>query len=88
MLAVERGACRRIGRDVPGPELDVDDVVARLRAGGDRPLGEALQDQRLVSGIGNMWMAEALWTIEVSPWLRVREVQDERCTKPWRRHAG
>ena len=77
VLAVERGAPRRIGPDVLGPELDLDDVVARLRAAGDRPLGEALQDQRLVSGIGNMWMAEALWTIEVSPWLRVREVQDE-----------
>ena len=40
-------------------------------------LGEALQDQRLVAGIGNMWMAEALWAIQVSPWTRVRDVSDE-----------
>ena len=50
---------------------------ARLRGAGDRRLGEALQDQRLVAGIGNMWMAEALWTIQVSPWLRVGEASDE-----------
>jgi endonuclease-8 len=24
-----------------------------------------------------MWMAETLWTIRVSPWLRVREVEDD-----------
>ena len=51
-------------------------------------LGEALQDQRLVAGIGNMWMAEALWEIQVSPWMRVRDVSDEtlrdarRCGAP------
>ena len=30
-----------------------------------------------MAGIGNMWMAEALWEIQVSPWARVREVSDE-----------
>ena len=58
-------------------EVDVDAIVGRLRRAGDLWLGEALQDQRLVAGIGNMWMAEALWTIGVSPWLRVREAGDE-----------
>jgi endonuclease-8 len=57
-------------------DFDLDAAVARLRGGGDLWLGEALQDQRLVAGIGNMWMAEALWSVRVSPWLRVREVDD------------
>jgi endonuclease-8 len=57
-------------------EFHVDAAVARLRGAGDLWLGEALLDQRLVAGIGNMWMAEALWSIRVSPWLRVREVDD------------
>jgi endonuclease VIII len=30
-----------------------------------------------VAGIGNMWMAEALWEIQVSPWARVQDVSDE-----------
>ncbi|HZO48971.1 MAG TPA: hypothetical protein VFB26_02395, partial [Gaiellaceae bacterium] len=38
-------------------------------------LGEALLDQRLVAGIGNMWLAEALWRTALSPWLRVGDVE-------------
>ncbi len=52
-------------------------AVARLRGAGDLWLGEALQDQRLVAGIGNMWMAEALWSVRASPWLRVRDAEDD-----------
>jgi endonuclease-8 len=48
-----------------------------LRGAPDHWLGEALQNQRLVAGIGNMWMAEALWTIQVSPWLRIGEAGDD-----------
>jgi endonuclease-8 len=76
VLALEARAVRRLGPDVLGAELDVEAAVVRLRTGGDLLLGEALQSQRLVSGIGNMWMAEALWEIRVSPWVRVRDVSD------------
>jgi endonuclease-8 len=52
--------------------------VARLRAAGDLAVGEALLDQRLVSGIGNLWRAEALWEAQVSPWARLPAISDER----------
>ncbi|MBA2461046.1 MAG: DNA glycosylase [Actinobacteria bacterium] len=68
---------RRLGPDVLGEEFDVDAAIARLRGAGERRLGEALQNQRFVAGMGNMWMAEALWEIRVSPWMRVRDVADE-----------
>ena len=29
-----------------------------------------------MAGIGNMWMAEALWSVRTSPWQRVRDVED------------
>ena len=77
VLTLETRNVRRLGPDVLGAELDVDAVVARLRGAGEHWLGEALQDQRLLAGVGNMWMAEALWTIGVSPWARVRDVPDE-----------
>ena len=35
-----------------------------------RAVGDALLDQRLVAGIGNMWKAEALWEARLSPWRR------------------
>ena len=77
VLTLETRPVRRLGQDVLAEEFDLDAAVARLRGAGDRWLGEALQDQRLVAGIGNMWMAEALWTIQVSPWLRVAEASDD-----------
>jgi endonuclease-8 len=57
-------------------DFDVAGVVARLRSAGPLPLGEALQDQRLVAGIGNMWMAETLWDVGVSPWARVADLSE------------
>jgi len=77
VLTLESRNVGRLGQDVLGAELDLDAAVARLRNAGERRLGEALQDQRLVAGIGNMWMAEALWTIQLSPWVRVAEASDD-----------
>ena len=89
VLTLETQRLRRLGQDVLAEEFDLEAAVARLRGAGDRWLGEALQDQRLVAGIGNMWMAEALWTIEVSPWVRVQRRPDEtRCERASVPRAG
>jgi endonuclease-8 len=77
VLTLEPRPLQRLGQDVLAEDFDLDAAVSRLRRAGDRRLGQALQDQRLVAGIGNMWMAEALWTIHVSPWLRVDEASDD-----------
>ena len=77
VLTLETRNLHALGQDVLADEFDLDAAVARLRGAGDRWLGEALQDQRLVAGIGNMWMAEALWSVRVSPWQRVRDVEDD-----------
>ena len=76
VLTLEQRNVGRLGQDVLAEEFDLDAAAARLRRAGDRRLGEALQDQRLVAGIGNMWMAEALWSIRVSPWAPVGAVDD------------
>jgi endonuclease-8 len=41
-----------------------------------RWFGETLLDQSLVAGIGNMWLAEALWEAELSPWRRLGDVSE------------
>ncbi len=78
VLSLDVGPVRRLGPDVLADDFDVTAAVARLRSAGCRPLGEALQSQRLVAGIGNMWMAEALWEIRLSPRTLVAEVGDEQ----------
>jgi endonuclease VIII len=74
VLTLDTGNLARLGQDVLAPEFDLDGAVAQMRTAPDRLLGEALQDQRLVAGVGNMWMAEALWEVRLSPWFRVGEV--------------
>jgi endonuclease VIII len=55
--------------------------AARFRATDQRrAVGDALLDQRLVAGIGNMWKAEALWKARVSPWRALADVSDDELT--------
>ena len=76
-LVGARGA-PRLGPDILGEPPDYETMLARLRAGPqERELGDALLDQRLVAGIGNVWRAEALWAARVSPWRRLDELDDE-----------
>ena len=76
VLTLETRNLHRLGQDVLADDFDLEAAVARVLGASDRWLGEALQDQRLVAGIGNMWMAEALWSVQTSPWQRVRDVED------------
>jgi endonuclease-8 len=66
----------RTGPDILAAEPDYAAMQARLRSDPARELGDALLDQRLVAGIGNIWRAEALWVARVSPWSPVGEVGD------------
>jgi endonuclease-8 len=73
-----RGA-PRLGPDILGEPPDYDTMLARLRAGPqEREIGDALLDQRLVAGIGNLWRAEALWEVRFSPWRRLDELGDDQ----------
>jgi endonuclease-8 len=70
-----RGA-PRLGPDILAEPPDFETMLARLRAHPEREIGDALLDRRLVSGIGNIWRAEALWEARVSPWRRLEEVDE------------
>jgi endonuclease-8 len=75
---VGESATRRLGPDILGEPPDLEGMLARFRAAPQgRELGDALLDQRLVAGIGNVWKAEALWETRVSPWRRLGEVGDD-----------
>lgn len=65
----------RLGPDILEQPPRLDAILDRLaRADGDLWFGEALLDQSLVAGIGNMWLAETLWEAQLSPWRRLRDV--------------
>jgi endonuclease-8 len=71
----------RLGPDILGHPPDFDAMLERFRAAPrEREIGDALLDQRLVSGIGNIWKAEALWDARVSPWRPLADVTDDELT--------
>jgi endonuclease-8 len=77
LLELRDDVVRRLGPDILAEPPDLSAMVSRLRRAPPLPLGEALQRQELVAGIGNMWAAEALWAARLSPWRLVGEVEDE-----------
>lgn len=79
VLELGRGeaAAARLGPDILAVPPDFAGMLARLRAAPQgRTFGEGLLDQRLVSGIGNLWRAEALWEARVSPWRSLGDLAD------------
>ena len=77
VLELDDRAVRRLGPDILEQPPDLATMIANLRLDHRRDVGDALLDQRLVAGIGNLWKAEALWAARVSPWRPVAEVSDE-----------
>lgn len=76
--AQEHTLVGHLGPDVLGPSWDPDEVRRRLTSERDRPVGEALLDQRVLAGVGTFYMAEALFLRGVSPWTPVGEVDADR----------
>ena len=66
-----------LGPDILGLDWDRDRVLATLATAPDRPIGEALLDQRTLAGIGTMFAAEALFLQKVNPWTTAGELGED-----------
>ncbi len=67
-----------LGPDVIGERFDTDAFLARLRAQErSRAIGDALLDQRVLAGIGNVWKSESCFAAGVSPWRELGRLRDE-----------
>jgi endonuclease VIII len=79
----------RLGPDILDQPPRIEEMLERMRrADPTLWLGEALLDQSLVSGIGNMWLAEALWAAALSPWRRLGDVPDDERRRALESAAG
>jgi endonuclease-8 len=65
-----------LGPDLLGPDWDPAAAVARLARTPDRPIGEALLDQRNLAGLGTVYLAETLFLRGVAPSRPVGSVDD------------
>ena len=69
------------GPDLCNPESDLHECAARLHH-YDKPettIAEALLDQRVMSGIGNVYRCEVLWSCGIHPWATVGSVPESTC---------
>lgn len=71
----------RLGPDLLGQELDVAEILRRLRERPEAEIGSALLDQEALSGIGNIYKSETLFLAGVSPFSPVRELDDAELTR-------
>ena len=67
----------RLGLDILAPDFDSMAVIPALGADPGRSLGDALLDQHLVAGIGNIFKSEACFEARVDPWRAVGDLSDE-----------
>jgi endonuclease VIII len=66
-----------LGPDIVADDFDEREFLRRLRAGDHtRGIADALLDQRILSGIGNMWKSEGCHLAGIDPWRPVGEVSD------------
>ncbi len=72
----------RLGPDPLRPDSDPEAAFRRIR-GSKRPIGVLLTDQRVVAGIGNVYRAEILHRMRLSPFRPGREVTDELLERVW-----
>ena len=78
VLELSDRARHRLGPGILAEPPALDAMLHNLRAlPQDLRVGEAVQIQRVVAGIGNMWMSESLFQARVSPWLRLGEATDD-----------
>jgi endonuclease-8 len=62
---------RDLGPDLLGETFDLGEACKRLLLRPRRPLGEAVMDQSVLAGIGNVWKSELLFTLRLDPFAPV-----------------
>jgi endonuclease-8 len=69
---------QQLGPDITaGAEFDIGEAIRRLRSHNTVPLGEAVMNQRLVCGIGNIYKSEILFIMGFDPFAPIERFSDD-----------
>lgn len=69
-----------LGPDILADHWNSTEIITRARQLDDKPIGDLLLDQRVTSGIGNVYRCEALWQQHINPWKKTEELTDDQLT--------
>ena len=73
---LDMDAVAHLGPDLLGPDWDPQTAAANLSADPDRPLAEALLDQRVMAGVGNVYCNELCFLFGRLPTRPVSTLDD------------
>lgn len=79
---------RRLGPDLLATSLDEEEVLRRFRLGNRLTIGEAIMNQTIVSGVGNIYKSEVLFLEQLNPFALVEILPDEVLLRVVRRGVG
>jgi endonuclease VIII len=68
----------RLGPDILAADFDPTAIIRSVRGDPQRSLGDALLDQTLVAGIGNIFKSEACFAARLDPWQPVESLTGEQ----------
>jgi endonuclease-8 len=66
----------RLGPDLLNESFDPAEAVRRMRDRGRTPIADALLNQRVLAGIGNVYKCEVLFLCGVNPFLDIERLAD------------
>ncbi|MGD2154054.1 MAG: hypothetical protein PVG79_12360 [Gemmatimonadales bacterium] len=72
-----------LGPDLLHADFDRDGAWRRLQRNTGRPLGDAMLNQRLVAGVGNIFKSEGLFAAGLDPRVPMRLVDRGRLERLW-----
>jgi endonuclease VIII len=70
-------ALRLMGPDLLAQSFDEDEAIGRFRERSTTEVADALLNQRVVAGAGNVYKSEVLFICGVNPFVRVAALDDE-----------
>jgi endonuclease-8 len=69
---------RKLGPDLLADAFDADEALRRMRERGETEVADALLNQRVMAGVGNVYKSEVLFLCGVNPFTAVRALDDSR----------
>ncbi len=67
----------KIGPDLLNEKITDVDFIKILRKKNNKPIGEVLLDQKVVSGVGNYLRADSLYMSKISPFRLIKDISDK-----------
>ena len=69
---------RRMGPDLIASDFDDAEALKRFRERGDSTIADALLNQRVVAGAGNVYKSEVLFLCGIDPAAKIDDISDEQ----------